>query len=92
MKFCEQFDMAGARTRALCDKLRELNLFEDGDAVLQGPDKPMRFTGLTSVSEKALRELKEEQMLALVQQNYLPVIYAQLFSLSAMRGLIVHQG
>lgn len=92
LKFCEQFDMAGARTRALCEKLTEMKLFEEGDAVLQGPDKPIRFTGLTSVSEKALSALKSDQMAALAEQNYLPVIYAQLFSLSAMRGLIVHQG
>ncbi|GAB4141996.1 MAG: SapC family protein [Sphingomonadales bacterium] len=92
LKFCEQFDVAGARTRAFCEKMTEMKLFEEGEAVLQGPDKPIRFTGLTSISEKALRELKDEQILELTKQNYLPIIHAQLFSLSAMRGLITHQG
>lgn len=93
LKFCEQFEEAGARTGAFMNELKKYDLLMDGEVSIQqsGSDKPFIYRGFQMVSEEKLRELRGDELRKISQNGMLPLIHAHLFSLQVMREVFSQQ-
>lgn len=70
-------------------QLLTLNLLQEMELLLEFADgKISRLKGLYTINEQALRQLSDEQILALNQQNFLLPIHAMLTSLVQVNRLI----
>ncbi|WOE76384.1 SapC family protein [Alterisphingorhabdus coralli] len=93
LKFCEQFEEAGARTGAFMTELKKLDLLMDGEVSItqSGNDKPFLYRGFQMVNEEKLRDLRGDELRKLAQNGMLPLIHAHLFSLQVMREVFAQQ-
>lgn len=93
LKFCEDFEQAGARTQAFMKYLEESEMLMEGEVSIQqnGTDKPFVYRGFKMVNEEKLREMRGDELRKLNQNGMLPLLYAHLFSLQIMRDLFALQ-
>ncbi len=93
LKFCEDFETAGAQTHAFVEELVKLDLLMDGEVSIQqeGNDKPFVYRGFKMVDEEKLRDLRGDVLRKITQNGMLPLIYAHLFSLQLMRDIFALQ-
>ncbi len=93
LKFCEDFEEAGARTHAFVDELNKMGLLMDGEVAIQqeGQENPFVYRGFKMVDENKLKELRGDELRKMNQNGMLPLIYAHLFSLQLMRELFAAQ-
>ena len=93
LKFCEQFEEAGARTGAFMNELKKYDLLMDGEVSIQqaGNDKPFIYRGFQMVNEEKLRDMRGDELRKLNQNGMLPLIHAHLFSLQVMREVFSQQ-
>lgn len=91
--FCEQFEQAGQRTAAFVKELADHKLLIDGEVSIQpeGAEQPYVYRGFQMVSEDALRELRGDIARKMIQSGALPLVYAHLFSLAAIRDIFGKQ-
>lgn len=97
LKFCEDFEQAGAQTYAFMEELKKLDLLMDGEVSIQqeGNEQPFIYRGFKMVDEEKLRNLRGDELRKINQNGLLPLIHAHLFSLQLMREIFaqqVHQG
>mgnify|MGYP000373105041 CR=1 FL=1 len=59
LKFCEDFENAGAQTHAFVEELKKLDLLMDGEVSIQqeGQEKPYVYRGFKMVDQEKLRDL-----------------------------------
>jgi hypothetical protein len=93
LKFCEDFEQAGARTQAFMEELVKSNLLMDGEVSIQQADveQPFIYRGFKMVDEEKLRELRGDELRKMNQSGMLPLIHAHLFSLQLMRDIFAMQ-
>ena len=93
LKFCEDFEQAGARTQAFVDELKKYELLMDGEVAIQqdGREAPYIYRGFQMVNEEKLRDMRGDQLRAMNQNGMLPLIYAHLFSLNLVREVFAMQ-
>jgi len=93
LKFCEDFEQAGARTQEFMKQLKEADLLMEGEVAIQqdGTDKPFVYRGFKMVDENKLRDLRGDELRKLNQNGMLPLLHAHLFSLQLMRDLFAIQ-
>jgi hypothetical protein len=93
LKFCEEFETAGAQTHAFVEELRKLDLLMDGEVSIQqeGQAQPFVYRGFKMVDEEKLRELRGDALRKISQNGILALIYAHLFSLQLMREIFAVQ-
>jgi hypothetical protein len=93
LKFCEDFEGAGAQTQAFVEELNKLELLMDGEVSIQqeGQDKPFVYRGFKMVDEAKLRDLRGDALRKISQNGILALIYAHLFSLQLMREIFALQ-
>ncbi len=93
LKFCEDFEQAGARTQSFMDQLNESDLLMEGEVSIQqnGTDKPFVYRGFKMVDENKLRDLRGDELRKLNQNGMLPLLHAHLFSLQLMRDIFAIQ-
>jgi SapC len=93
LKFCEDFETAGAQTHSFIEELVKLDLLMDGEVSIQqeGNDKPFVYRGFKMVDEEKLRDLRGDVLRKITQNGMLPLIYAHLFSLQLMRDIFALQ-
>lgn len=93
LKFCEDFEQAGARTQEFMKQLKELDLLMEGEVAIQqnGTEKPFVYRGFKMVDENKLRDMRGDELRKLNQSGMLPLLYAHLFSLQLMRDLFAMQ-
>lgn len=93
LKFCEDFEQAGARTQEFMKQLKDLDLLMEGEVAIQqnGTEKPFVYRGFKMVDENKLREMRGDELRKLNQSGMLPLLYAHLFSLQLMRDLFAMQ-
>lgn len=93
LKFCEEFERAGAQTHAFVEELTKLGLLMDGEVSIQqdGNENPFIYRGFRMVNEEKLRELRGDELRKMNQSGMLPLIYAHLFSLQLMREVFAAQ-
>jgi SapC len=88
LQFCEQFEMAVQRTQAFMKEMNEMKLLQDTEANATINGQSMNFRGFKAVDEKVLQDLRGDQARKLVKNGMLGLVYAHLFSLSNMQGLM----
>ncbi len=93
LKFCEDFENAGAQTHAFVEELKKLDLLMDGEVSIQqeGQDKPYVYRGFKMIDENKLRDLRGDAVRKLNQNGILALIHAHLFSLQLMREIFALQ-
>jgi hypothetical protein len=93
LKFCEEFEQAGARTHAFVEELMKYDLLMDGEVAIQqeGQENPFVYRGFKMVDENKLREMRGDELRKMNQNGMLPLIHAHLFSLQLMRELFASQ-
>jgi SapC len=93
LKFCEDFEEAGARTHAFVEELNKMGLLMEGEVSIQqeGLENPFVYRGFKMVDENKLRELRGDELRKMNQNGMLPLIYAHLFSLQLMREVFATQ-
>ncbi len=93
LKFCEEFEQAGAQTHAFVQELIKLDLLMEGEVSIQQADveQPFVYRGFKMVDENKLRELRGDELRKMNQNGMLPLIHAHLFSLQLMREIFAQQ-
>lgn len=93
LKFCEDFEQAGARTQAFVEELKKLDLLMEGEVAIQqeGSENPFIYRGFQMVNEEKLREMRGDELRKMNQSGMLPLIYAHLFSLNLVREVFAMQ-
>ena len=88
LRFQQAFEAQNRRTRAFCDKLKELELLEPIQAQIRPPSGESRvFTGVKAVSRAKLKALDAGQLVELARSDELELIYLHLHSLNNLRLL-----
>ncbi|MEZ5692770.1 MAG: SapC family protein [Altererythrobacter sp.] len=94
LKFCEDFEQAGQRTKALTDELKAHDLLMDGEIAIStndNPDKPYVYRGFQMVNQEKLREVRGDQLRKWNENGLLMLIHAHIFSLDLMRNIFARQ-
>jgi hypothetical protein len=93
LKFCEDFENAGAQTHAFVEEIKKLDLLMDGEVSIQqeGQEQPFIYRGFKMIDENKLRELRGDTVRKLNQNGILALIHAHLFSLQLMREIFAVQ-
>jgi hypothetical protein len=93
LKFCEDFENAGAQTHAFIEELKKLDLLMDGEVSIsqEGQEKPYIYRGFRMIDENKLRDLRGDTVRKLNQNGILALIHAHLFSLQLMREIFALQ-
>ncbi len=93
LKFCEEFEQAGARTGAFINELVEHKLLMEGEVSIQpeGAAQPFIYRGFQMVNEEVLRDLRGDVLRKMMQSGLLPLVHAHLFSLSLARDVFARQ-
>jgi hypothetical protein len=93
LKFCEDFEQAGAQTHAFVEELLKLDLLMDGEVSIQqeGVEQPYIYRGFKMIDEEKLRNLSGDKLRKMNQNGMLPLIHAHLFSLQLMREIFAIQ-
>lgn len=93
LKFCEEFETAGARTGAFMAELAEHKLLMEGEVTIQpeGAAQPFIYRGFQMVNEEVLRELRGDVLRKMMQSGLLPLVHAHLFSLNLSRDIFARQ-
>lgn len=96
LKFLQQYQLEFNRTRALCDKLKELNLLEPMQAQINLKSGEQRsLTGFSAVNRGRLKTLSSEVLADLARSDELELIYNHLSSMrnfEAMRERVSDEG
>jgi hypothetical protein len=73
LKFCEEFENAGAQTHAFVEELQKLDLLMDGEVSIQqeGQEQPFIYRGFKMIDEAKLRELRGDTVRKLNQNGIL---------------------
>ncbi|WP_128892892.1 SapC family protein [Erythrobacter sp. HKB08] len=94
LKFCEDFEHAGQRTKAFIDELKKHELLMEGEigiSTQENPDKPFVYRGFQMVNQEKLRELDGETLKTWNQNGMMALIFAHIFSLDLMRSIFARQ-
>jgi hypothetical protein len=93
LTFNEQFEQAGARTANFMTEIRELGLLMDGEVTLQmqGFEQPFVYRGFQMINEEKLNDLRGDQLRKIQKSGLLALIYAHMFSLSALPQIFERQ-
>jgi hypothetical protein len=88
LQFCEQFEMAVQRTQAFMKEMNDLKLLQDTEANATINGQTLNFRGFKAVDEAKLQDIRGDVARKLVKNGMLGLVYAHLFSLSNMQGLM----
>lgn len=94
LDFCEKFEQAGMRTKALIDELTKHDLLMDGEVGIErsdNPGKPYLYKGFRMVDQNKLAEIDAETLAQWTKNGLLAIIYAHLFSLELMSTIFGRQ-
>ncbi|WP_336986216.1 SapC family protein [Altererythrobacter aquiaggeris] len=94
LKFCQQFEEAGQRTRAFVEELQKHDLLMEGEVAISTKpedDKPYVYRGFQMVNQEKLREVRGDVLRTWNQNGLITLIYAHLFSMNLMRDIFARQ-
>jgi len=93
LQFCEQFEMAGAKTANFIQEIKKHDLLIDGELSIQldGQEQPLMYRGFQMVDENKLREVRGDVLRGWNQSGLLGLVYAHLFSLELVRDIFARQ-
>lgn len=92
LEFNEQFEQAGQRTQQFMAELKQMDLLTDGEVTITPEgSQPFTYRGFLMVNEDKLKGLRGDQLRKMAQSGLLPLVYAQLMSVSLMRDIFARQ-
>ena len=92
LKFNENFEQAGQRTRAFMEELQKAGLLMDGEvSISRENEKPYIYRGFQMVNQDKLKEVRGDQLRKWNESGLLPLLFAHLFSLTLMREIFARQ-
>ncbi|GGD63175.1 SapC family protein [Croceicoccus mobilis] len=93
LKFNEQFEQAGMRTKSFMDELKKHDLLMEGEVAIRRDDneQPFIYRGFQMIDQAKLREVRGDVLRTWNQNGLLPLIYAHLFSLELAREIFGRQ-
>lgn len=92
LQFNEQFEQAGQRTQQFMAEIKQMDLLMDGEVTITPEGgAPFVYRGFLMVNEDKLKELRGDQLRKMTKSGLLPLLYAQIFSLSLMRDIFARQ-
>lgn len=93
LKFCEQFEVAGSKTKAFLDEMKKHDLLMDGELGVRrdGSEEPIVYRGFRILNEDKLKELRGDVIRGWVQSGIMALVYAHIFSLQTVREIFGRQ-
>jgi len=93
LKFCEEFEIAGQKTKAFVQEIQKHDLFMEGQLTLgvSEGEQPYTYRGFRMIDENKLKEVRGDVLRGWAQSGLLPLIYAHLFSLEKARDVFARQ-
>lgn len=92
LKFNENFEQAGNKTKAFMDELKKHELLMDGEVSISRDDAPpFLYRGFRMVDQNKLKEVRGDVLRTWNQNGLLPLVFAHLFSLDLMREIFSRQ-
>ncbi|NNU15018.1 SapC family protein [Parvularcula sp. ZS-1/3] len=89
MEFCQSYERDRIQTQRFADVLKGFDLLTQQMAQYTPDNKDsMAFARYIGVEEQRLRDLADDKYLELRKQNIIPVLYAQLMSMTNWRTLL----
>ncbi len=93
LNFSKEYQALFQRTRALCNRLKELDLLEPMQAQFTLPDGQRRsLTGFMAVSRTKLKELGDDVLAQMVRSDELELIYLHLQSMQNFSAMLQRIG
>jgi hypothetical protein len=88
LKFLQEYQAQFQRTRAFCDKLRELELLEPMQANMSLPSgERLSLTGFQAINRDKLKALPAERLEELLKTDELELIFLHLHSMHNFGGI-----
>lgn len=88
LTFLKEYQAHFVQTQIFCDRLKELDLLEPVAANFEFADgSKASLSGFQAVSRKKLKEIPEDQLLAMFQRDELELLYMHLFSMNRFNYL-----
>lgn len=81
LEFCVDYEKSLDKTRHICERLSDLELFTNPVIKLSKGGKSVQLKGFKTVDEQKLRKLPTDDLANLVASGVMAAIYAHLFSL-----------
>ncbi len=94
LKFCEDFEAAGQRTKNFIEELKKHDLLMDGEVGIttpDNPDKPFVYRGFQMINQEKLREVRGDVLRTWNQNGMMALVYSQIFSMELMRAIFGRQ-
>lgn len=95
MNFCERFEEAGQRTRAMMQELKDAGLLMDGEVSIAQDGKPDAqpyvYRGFQMVDQEKLRDISDETAAKWHKNGMMILVHAHLMSLDLMRIIFAKQ-
>ncbi|WP_282756624.1 SapC family protein [Desulfuromonas thiophila] len=89
LTFVSEYQRGALVSQAFCEEMKRLDLLKPFNIELKNTnDKGRTLTGLLCVDEKKFNALTDEAFNALRAKGYLALVYAHLFSLGSLAGLV----
>lgn len=88
LKFLQDFQAHFQRTRAFCQRLKELDVLESTGVQITGADgQKMALGGFMVANRKKLREIPDDKLLAMAKSDELELLHLHLYSLRNFAGM-----
>ncbi|WP_379546352.1 SapC family protein [Qipengyuania sp. DSG2-2] len=94
LDFCQKFEEAGIKTKALVEELKKHDLLMESEISISqdgNTDQPYLYRGFQMVDQEKLRALDEKVTKEWMDNGMLAVIHAHIFSLDLMRVIFSRQ-
>ena len=89
LNFVQEYQVQFNRTRAFCNKLKELDLLEPMQAQFNLPSgKHKSLTGFMAVSREKLKALSDEKIAELVKSDEMELVYIHLQSMKNFSAMV----
>jgi hypothetical protein len=93
LNFVKEYQVQFQRTRAFCDRLKELDLLEPMQAQFTLPDgRRKSLTGFMAVSRAKLKQLEDAELARMAKSDELELIYLHLQSMQNFNELLGRAG
>lgn len=93
LKFNEQFEQAGMKTKSFMDELKKHDLLMDGEVAIRRDDneQPFVYRGFQMIDQAKLRDVRGDILRTWNQNGLIALIFAHLFSLDLTREIFARQ-
>jgi hypothetical protein len=88
INFLKEYQRMIQQTDIFCNKINRLNLLEPMHVTMEKAGKKQTLGGFMCINRKQLKDLSPDELVTMVRNDYLEMIYAHLHSLANIDNLI----